>query len=221
TVPGATTGYQAQEIQREVVGPDHARAEEPGLAVTPYQSAADHRTGDVADPGPLEALTDLGTTELALLVDGLEETLHGCLDLVDGLVDDRVVPDVDTHAIGQLAVLALGANVEADDDRLGGRRQVDVVLRDRTDTTTDDPDTDLVATRVDLQQRLLERLDRTGGVPLDEEEQLGALALLEVILPGVEGDPTGRLRLERETLTRLSLLGDLPRHPVVLDDQEV
>src|SRR5699024_1675751 len=145
----------------------------------------------------------------------------GCLDLVDGLVDDRVVPDVDTHAIGQLAVLALGANVEADDDRLGGRRQVDVVLRDRTDTTTDDPDTDLVATRVDLEQRLLERLDRTGGVPLDEEEQLGALALLEVILPGVEGDPTGRLRLERETLTRLSLLGDLPRHPVVLDDQEV
>src|SRR5699024_2986833 len=210
----------AQGIHREVLGGDHALADEPGLAVTPDQAAANDRTGDVTDPGHLEDLTDLGATELDLLVNGLEETLHRCLDLVDGLVDDRVVPNVDTHAIGQLTVLALGANVEADDDRLGGRRQVDVVLRDRTDTTTDDPDTDLVATHVDLEQRLLERLDRTGGVPLDEEEQFGALTLLEVILPGVEGDPTGRLRLERETLTRLSLLGDLPRHPVVLDAQE-
>src|SRR5699024_11946759 len=90
-----------------------------------------------------EDLPHLFATELDLLVNGLEETLHRCLYLVDGLVDDRVVPNVATHAIGQLTVLALGANVEADDDRLGGRRQVDVVLRDRTDTTTDDPDTDL------------------------------------------------------------------------------
>src|SRR5699024_9787418 len=201
-----------QRLHREVLGDDHALADEPGLAVAPDQATADDRTGDVADLGHLEDLADLGAADLNLLVDGLEETLDGGLDLVDGLIDDRVVPDVDTHAVGQLAVLALGANVEADDDRLGGCRQVDVVLRDRTDTAPDDPDTDLVATRVDLEQRLLERLDRTGGVPLDEEEQLGALALLEVILPGVEGDPTGRLRLERETLTRLSLLGDLPRH---------
>src|SRR5699024_7152001 len=69
----------AQGIHREVLGSDHALADEPGLAVTPDQSAADHRTGDVADPGHLEDLTDLGTTELDLLVDGLEETLHGCL----------------------------------------------------------------------------------------------------------------------------------------------
>src|SRR5699024_7321429 len=116
---------------------------------------------------------------------------------------------------------ARAANVETDVDRLGARRQVDVVLRDRTHTTTDDPHTDLVATRVDLEQRLLERLDRTGGVTLDEQEQLGALALLEVFLPGVEGDPTGRTRLLGETLARLTLLRDLPRDPVVLDHQEV
>src|SRR5699024_2076542 len=40
----------AQGIHREVLGSDHALADEPGLAVTPDQSAADHRTGDVADP---------------------------------------------------------------------------------------------------------------------------------------------------------------------------
>ena len=55
--------------------------------------------------------------------------------------------------------------------------EVDVVLRDRTDTAVDDPQVDLVAD-VDLEQRVLERLDRTGHVTLEDEVERVDLALL-------------------------------------------
>ena len=69
------------------------------------------------------------------------------------------------------------ADVEADDDRVVDRREVDVVLRDRTDTAVDDPQVDLVAD-LDLEQRVLERLDGTGHVTLDDEVEGLDLALL-------------------------------------------
>src|SRR5690606_22503919 len=210
----------AQRLGGEVVGDDHPVADKPGLGVPLDDTAADHRTGDVADPRHLEDLADLRGTELDFLVLGLEHALEGSLDLFDGLVDDRVVADVHPHALGQLAVLALGPDVEADDDRAGRGSQVDVVLRDRTDTAADHPNRDLIGARVDLEEGLLKRLDRTRHVALDDEEQLFALALLQGLLPVVEGDPAAGLGLLGEPLAGLALLRDLARHPVVLDHQE-
>ena len=106
---------------------------------------AHQRTGDVADARHPEHLADLGGTELHLFELGLEHALERSLDLVDGLVDDRVVPDVDALALGRLARLALGPDVEADDDRVRGDGEVDVVLGDRTDTAADDPQRHLLA----------------------------------------------------------------------------
>ena len=56
-----------------------------------------------------EDLADLGGAELRLFVLRLEHALERRLDLVDRLVDDRVVADVDALAVGELARLALGA----------------------------------------------------------------------------------------------------------------
>src|SRR5690606_34310919 len=211
----------AQRLDGEVVGDDHPVADEPCLRVALDQAVADDHTGDVADPRHLEDLADLRGTELDLLVLGLEHALEGRLHLFDGLVDDRVVADVHAHAVGQLAVLALGPNVEADDDRAGRGGQVDVVLRDRADPAADHADRDLVAARIDLEEGLLQRLDGTRHVALDDEEQLFALSLLQGLLPVVEGDAAAGPGLLREPLARLALLRDLAGHPVVLDDQEV
>ena len=72
--------------------------------------------------GP-EDLADLGGAELDLLVLRLEHALERRLDLVDGLVDDRVVADVDALAVGQLGDLPVGPDVEADDDRVRRHRR--------------------------------------------------------------------------------------------------
>src|SRR5690606_4199912 len=211
----------AQRLHGEVVGDDHPVADEPRLGVAPDDAAADDRTRHVADPRDLEDLPDLRGAQLDLFVDRLEQALDRRLDLLDRLVDDRVVADVDAHPVGELAVLALRPDVEADDDGLRRRRQVDVVLRDRADAAADDADADLVAARVDLEQRLLQGLHGTGHVALDEQGELGALPLLQGLLPVLHGDPARRLRLLGEALARLALVGDLAGDPVVLDDQEV
>src|SRR4030088_2144559 len=53
--------------------------------------------------------------QLGLLEDGLQHALERGLDLLDRLVDHRVVADVHAHALGQLARPARGPDVEADD----------------------------------------------------------------------------------------------------------
>src|SRR6478736_4802787 len=209
-----------QRGEVEVVGHHAAVADDPDLGVAADQAAGDHTTGDVADLGAAEDRTDLRLAQGPLLVLGLEHALERSLDLLDGLVDDRVVTDLHALAVGHLGRLALRADVEADDDRVGGSRQVDVGLGDRTDTAVDDADADLVAD-VDLRQRVLEGLDRTGHVALEDEVELLALALLHGGHEVLERTTHAALRLQGGTLPRLPLLGDLARHPVVLDHEEV
>src|SRR5699024_11808904 len=112
----------------DVVGHPRAVPDQPGLGVAAHDTVGDHATGDVADLRGAEDLADLRLAQLDLFVDRLEHPLQGRLDLVDGLVDHRVVPDLHALAVGQLGRLALRADVEPDDDRVRGRRQVDVGL---------------------------------------------------------------------------------------------
>src|SRR5882757_1449647 len=87
-----------ERLNRQVVRHDHAVADQPGLAVPADLATAHDRTGDVADPRHPEDLPDLGGTELHLFELGLEHALERSLDLIDRLVDDRVVPDLDALA---------------------------------------------------------------------------------------------------------------------------
>ena len=60
------------------------------------------------------------------------------LHVVDGVVDDRVEPDVDALVLGDLLRLALRAHVEADDDRVRrrGERTSDSVMPPTPDRMT-------------------------------------------------------------------------------------
>ena len=62
-------------------------------------------------------------------------------------------------------------------------RQVHVGLGDRADAAVDDPQVDLLAD-VQLEQRVLEGLDRTGDVALDDEVELLDVARLRGPCPG-------------------------------------
>src|SRR4051794_24069016 len=207
----------AEGLHRQVVGDHGTVTHEPRLRVADDRAAADQRAGDVADLRHPEDLADLRRAELDLLVLGLEHPLESGLDLVDGLVENRVVPDVHPLAVGELRGLALGPDVEAQDDDVVGQRQVDVALGDAADAAVDDPQRDVIAD-LDLHQRLFERLDGARVVALDDQVELAVL--LERRVEVLEADPLAHGGVLRVADACLAAVGDLPCHPVLLDDQE-
>src|SRR3954463_8640810 len=207
----------AEGLHRQVVGDHGTVAEQAGLRVAGDRAAADPRTRDVADAGHPEDLADLRRAELDLLVDRLEHALERGLDLLDRLVDDRVVPDVDALAVGELGGLTLGPDVEAQADDVVCQRQVDVALGDRADAAVDDPQRDVVA-HLDLHQRLFERLDGARVVALDDQVEL--TALLERRVEVLQADPLPHRRVLRVADTGLAAVGDLPGDAVLLDHEE-
>src|SRR6478609_8271179 len=209
----------AQPGDLDVLRHDDPVAGEPRPGAALDLAAADDRAGDVAELAAPEDLADLCGAQLDLLELRLEHALEGLLDLVDRLVDDRVVADLDALALGDLGVLALGPDVEADDDGVGGHREVDVVQRDRTDTAVDDPQVDLVAD-VDLQQGVLERLDRTRHVTLEDEVEGVDLARSEGLVEVLERDALAALGEARRTRRGLTTLGDLAGRAVVGGHEE-
>src|SRR4051812_31518942 len=207
----------AQRLDGQVVGDHDAVADQPGLRVPVDGPAADDRAGDVADPRHPEDLADLRTAEGDLLVLRLEHALEGRLDLLDRLVDDRVVPDVDALAVGELRRLPLGPDVEAQDDDVVGQRQVDVALGDPADAAVDDPQRQVVA-HLDLHQGLLERLHGARVVALDDQVELAGL--LERGVEVLQADPLAHRRVLRVADAGLPAVGDLPGDTVFLDDEE-
>ena len=118
------------------------------------------------------------------------------------------------------ARVADGAHVEADDDRLRGRRQHDVGLVDAADAGADDVDRDLVLGQ--LGDLVLERLGGAGDVGLDEQVELLELARLDVledVLQRALAARAARVLLLLEAL--LALVGELARAAVVLDRADV
>src|ERR687895_2685798 len=126
-----------QRADRQVLGDHHAVAQQAAPGIAPDLAGHHEATGNRADPGGLEDLADLGAAQLDLLELRLEHALERLLDLLDGLVDHRVVADLHALAVGELGGLALGPHVEAEHDGVGRRGQVDVALGDATDTAVD------------------------------------------------------------------------------------
>src|SRR4051794_5827231 len=212
-----------EPLQRRQLGvvDDHRTVpDQPDLRVAAEQAAGHPATGDVAHLRGAEDLPDLRLAKGDLLVDRLEHALQGGLDVVDRRVDDRVVPDIHALALGQVTGLARRPHVEADDHGVRRDGQVDVVLVDRTDTAVDDPQRHLVAD-LDPDQRVFQRLDRTGHVALEDQQQLLGLTLLHRGHEVLEGTAGATLGVGGRTGTGFTLLGDLPGHPVVLDHQEL
>src|SRR6476660_2264208 len=211
-----------QGIHTEVVGHDDAVANEPRLAMTSDGSRSDERTRHIAHAGHPEHLADLGGAELNLLELRLQHALQCGLDLVDGLVDNGVVPDVDALAHRRLASFPRRPDVVAEDHGIRRDGEVDVVLIDGTDAPADDAQRDLITvlSDVDLQQRVLERLHRAGHIALDDQVELLHLAGGESPVEVIQRDPPASRGQLCIALTGLAPVGDLPRDPVFVADQE-
>src|SRR6478752_5131666 len=208
-----------QRLDGQAIGEDDAVADDAGLRIARDRAGADDDTRDVAELRGAEHLADLGHTGLDLFELGLEQTLERLLDIVDRVVDDRVEPDIDTFTSGALARLRVGTDVEADDDRIVDRRQVDVGLGDRADAAVDDPQLHRVVD-LDLEERLLERLDGTRHVTLDDEVERLDLALFECTGEVLERDALAGLGQLGVALCGFALLGDLTRGAVLLCHEE-
>ena len=135
-------------------------------------------TGDRADLRHPEDLADLGFAGDLLLVLGLEHADDGLFDVFEQLVDDLVGADLDVFVVGQLAGLAVGTDVEADDRGVGGRGERDVVLGDATDGAVHEADLDLVA--LESTQRLGHRFERALHVGLEDQVERRLLARLDL-----------------------------------------
>src|SRR5690606_27946871 len=157
-----------QRLDGEPVPHHDAVADDPRLGVPGDGSGAHDDTCDVSELGGTEYLADFGDTRLDFFVLRLEHALERVLDVFESVVDDRVEPDIHAFPHRTVAGLRIGAHVEADDDGVVDRGEVDVALGDSTHTAVDDAQLHGVVD-LDLEQRLLECLDGTGDVTLDDE----------------------------------------------------
>src|SRR5690606_20426124 len=117
----------------------------------------------------------------------LEHALERALHVFEGAVNHRVETHVDTLAGSTLTRLRVGAHVEADDDGVVDRGEVDVALGDGTHTTVDDAQLHRVVD-LDIEQRLLQRLHGTRDVTLDDEVERLDLAIFEGLGEVLEAD---------------------------------
>src|SRR6266536_1278374 len=182
----------AQRVHRQVFRDDHAIPDKPCPAAPVDRAGAHDAARDAAHPGHAKDLADLCGAELHFLDYGLEHALEGSLDLIDRLVDNRVVTDIDTLAQGKFAHPLGRPDIEPDDDSVGCDGEVDVVLCDSANAPANDPQAHLLA-NVDLEQRVFQVLERHT-----------ATALCEL----------------RVALARLAAFCDLPGDAVVGDGKE-
>src|SRR5262245_3115469 len=125
---------------------DHVVAQKPGrgFARPRDPSLRDHAAGNRPDFRHAEHLAHFGGPNAHFLERRLEETLHALLDLLGDVVNHRVQPDVHLFALGHVGRVAIGPDIEADDDgiRCGGEQYIR--LCDRADTGADDSDLHLL-----------------------------------------------------------------------------
>src|SRR5262249_36815591 len=98
-------------------------AQQPCLRVagTGDASLRHHAAGNRAVLRNLECVAYFRHADAHLLERRFEETGHRLLHFVGDVVDDGVLPDVDVLARGDFLRIAIGPDVEPDDDRIGRR----------------------------------------------------------------------------------------------------
>ena len=164
-----------------------------------------------------EGLLDLGLAEDVLDLDGVEHALHGGAELLGHLVDDGVGADLDALGLGGAARVGEGADVEADDDRVGGRGEHHVGLVDAAGGGADDVDAHLLLRN--LGELVHERLERTRHIGLEDDVELLDDAFLRLGEDLVERELAGAAAGDRLGLQAVgALAGELAGAAVVLDD---
>src|SRR5664280_1773176 len=159
--------------------PDNgALAQESNLRTTGDDAVADEASGDGADLGNAKHFAHLGFAGDDLFVDRRQQSQHGRLDLLDQLVDDLVGPHLDTLSLSQFATALVRSDIEADDGRVRGLGELDVVLGDPADATVHDDELHVVA--LELSQRFGAGFERTLHVGLQDDVERRGLAALDL-----------------------------------------
>src|SRR4029453_11698019 len=195
---------------------DHVVAQEAGggLARAGDAPLRDHAAGNRPDLRHAEPLRHLGGSDADFLERRLEETLHALLDLLGDVINHRMESDVHLFALRHVRRIAIGPDIEADDDRVrcGGKQHVGLV--DRADTRADDADLHLLVRQ--LRQRVREHFRGALHVRLDDDRQLLDATFGNLFLERFEREASAartecaflRLRLaEGRNLPRLCRVG--------------
>src|SRR5918992_2293504 len=183
----------------------------------PLDDAARHvRAGNRPEPRDAEELAYLGLAERLLGRDRCEHPDERLLDFLGQPVDDAVGADLDLLAIGQQLGLGVRPHVEADDERVRRRRQVDVALGDAADTLVDDAHADLRV--LDLAQLGNGGLEGAVDVALEDEVEVLDAAGLHLGEELLEGDTRARRRQLLAAQPLAAALRELARMTLVLDD---
>ncbi len=101
----------------------HVLADDPDPGALAHHALGDPAAGDLADLGDVEHLQHLGVAEEGFALDRRQHAREHAFDVVEQVVDDRVVADLHAFALGQVAGLFRGADVEAEDRRAGALGQ--------------------------------------------------------------------------------------------------
>jgi hypothetical protein len=114
-----------------------------------------------------------GVAEEGFALERSQHAREHALHVVEQVVDDRVVADLHAFALGQVAGLLGGADVEAQDRGPGRLGQLDVGLGDTAGARIDDTGANLVVAH--LLQRARDGFARALDVGLDDDRQLADL----------------------------------------------
>src|SRR5262245_51215437 len=120
--------FEALEAHELARPHDHAVAHQTHIGGALDDAFAHDAARHRAHLADAEHLTHGSLAELLLDLGRREQTLHRVLHVVDDFVDDAVESNLDAVVLGSLARLARRPDVEADDDRLGGDRQIHIAL---------------------------------------------------------------------------------------------
>src|SRR6185503_16732175 len=201
------------------VGPDDlAAAPDPHAAAADDAPIGDVRAGDDRPPH-LDDLADLGTTLDDLDLLRLEHAREGLLDVVGELVDDVVHPDVDLLGLRRAPGRVADRRVEADDDRVGGGREQDVVVADLAGALVQDVELDLLGR--ELAEGVGDGAEGAGDVGLEDDPELLGLACLDLAVEILEGRPTAGLAAATRQLGATRLDGRAGRALIGDDPQDV
>src|SRR5579862_241215 len=208
---------EALELRDRRVVDQCAVAEDAHLRTAADEAARDHAARDRAEPRDTEERTHLDLADHGLGRDRREHAHERLLDVARQLVDDAVLANLDPLPVGELPRFCGRANVEADDHRVRGGGEVDVVLGDAADAGMDDVDAYLGV--VDLRKLADDRLDRALDVALDDDVQVLHAAGLELCEQGLERDAAARLLRELLAAQPLAaLVRELACPAFLLDD---
>src|SRR5690606_11140600 len=175
--------------RRQFPGIDHHPvAYQADLGVPENLSAGYHTAGNGTELGDFEGLSDLRGTGYLFLDFRGEHALHGVLEVVDGIVDDRVHTDIDLFLVGQGSGIVHRPYVETDDHGIGGTGQQYIGFGDGPNPLMDDVDLDLIGGQ--LLEGIRQGLDRTVHVPFEDDVQLLEVAQGDPSSDFVQGDVT-------------------------------